>query len=74
MGTVDTTLQPVRQGSPGEVTTAQMETAIPTAIGGTAQNPTSITPLSLSISDPPTQAEVQSIVDAYNTLISALQR
>jgi hypothetical protein len=57
-------------GTPGEVTQA----ALDAAIGGTAQNPTSITPLSLSISDPPTQAEVQSIVDAYNALLTTLQR
>jgi hypothetical protein len=69
MEPVDTIVRPVRQGPPGEVTQA----ALDAAIAGTAQNPSALSPLSLTISDPPTQAEVQSIVDAYNSLLSALQ-
>jgi hypothetical protein len=70
MAVTDTTVHPVRQGPPGEATQA----ALDTAIAGTAVNPAALTPLSLTISDPPTQAEVQSIVDAHNTLLTTLQR
>jgi len=45
-----------------------------TAIAGTAQNPIGIAPLALTISDPPTQGEVQAIMDAYNALLAAIQR
>jgi hypothetical protein len=41
---------------------------------GTAQNPTSISTLSLSISDPPTKAEVEAILGFVNALLSTLQR
>jgi hypothetical protein len=70
MAVTDTTVHPVRQGPPGEVTQA----ALDSAIAGTAQNPAALSPLSLTICDPPTQAEVQAIVDAYNTLLATLQR
>ena len=33
-----------------------------------------VSPLTLTVSDPPTQAEVQAIVDAYNLLLGALRR
>jgi hypothetical protein len=58
------------KGDPGEVT----QSALNSAIMGTAQNPTSISTLSLNISDPPTKAEVEAILGALNSLISALQR
>ena len=57
-------------GPPGEVTQAVLDAAI----AGTAQNPSGIAPLALTISDPPTQGEVQAIMDAYNALLAALQR
>ncbi len=57
-------------GPSGEVTTAQFDGAI----AGTARNPTSITLLSLTISAPPTQLEVQAIVDWLAPFLSALQR
>lgn len=58
------------QGAPGEVTTAQLDSAIAT----TARNPSSQSPFTLPISDPPTQAEVQALVDAHNALLAALLR
>ncbi len=58
------------QGPPGEVTQAALDAAIAT----TALNPSGVAPLSLTISDPPTQAEVQAVVDAYNALLAALLR
>jgi len=57
-------------GEPGEVTQA----ALDAAILGTAQNPASIAPLSITISDPPTKAEVEAILSTLNTLIGLLQR
>ena len=61
---------PGTQGPPGEVTTAQLNAAIAT----TANNPTSIEPLNLTISDPPTQSEVQQMLARMNELIGALKR
>ena len=57
-------------GPPSEVTAAQLAAALAT----TARNPDSVTPLALAISDPPTQAEVQAIVDWLGPLLTALQR
>ena len=57
-------------GPAGEVT----QSALNSAIMGTAQNPTGISTLSLTISDPPTKAEVEAILGFANTLLSALQR
>ncbi len=55
---------------PGEVTQAALDATIAT----TALNPSAVDPLSVTISDPPTQAEVQAVVDAYNALLAALLR
>lgn len=62
---------PGPQGPPPDSDTVM--TAVGTALAGTALNPT-LTPLSLTISDPPTQAEVQSVLDLVNTLIGQLRR
>lgn len=48
-------------------------TALTNAINGTAQNP-SVTTLSQSISNPPTQAQVQAIQNKLNELITAITR
>jgi hypothetical protein len=60
----------IPQGQPGEVTNATLDAAI----AATAVNPSGVSPLSLTISDPPTQSEVQAIVNAYNALLAALVR
>jgi hypothetical protein len=44
------------------------------AIATTAANPSNIQPLYITISDPPTQSEVQQILSRMNDLISALYR
>ena len=62
--------EPGPQGPAGEVTNAQLSAAI----SGTAVNPMNISPLYISISDPPTQSEVQQILSRMNDLISALYR
>jgi hypothetical protein len=50
------------------------QSALTLAIMSNAQNLTSISTLSLSISDPPTKAEVEAILGFVNTLLSTLQR
>ena len=58
------------QGPVGEVS----QSALFSAMMDTARNPTSISTLNLTISDPPTKAEVEAILGAYNSLVSVLQR
>lgn len=48
--------------------------ALATAINGTARNPDSVTTLSQTISNPPTQAQVLAIQNKLNELINALFR
>jgi len=43
-------------------------------IGGTSSNSNGVGNLSLSVSDPPTQGEVQTIADKLDELINALRR
>ncbi len=40
----------------------------------TAQNPTSISPMSIAFSDPPTQTELLHAQDKFNELLTALKR
>lgn len=64
-------------GATGEVSQAALDDALANVYSGlaaTAQNPASLTPLSLTLSDPPTQAEVQQILDQVNALLTAIQR
>ncbi len=58
------------QGPQGEVSAQQLDSAIL----GTARNPASVFPLSMAVSDPPTQAEVQAIVSKLDELIAATRR
>ncbi|MEQ1859603.1 MAG: hypothetical protein ABMA13_06680 [Chthoniobacteraceae bacterium] len=44
------------------------------AIAGTARNPIAVALLVLTVSDPPTQAELQAVVDKLNELIIATTR
>ena len=61
-------------GPPGDVSTPQMESAIYQAIQYTASNVNQVGPLSLPISDPPTQSEVEQILAKLNELITVLYR
>jgi len=58
------------QGPVGEVSNA----ALATAIAGTAQNPTGITPFTGTFSDPPTQGEMQAFAAYVESLRAALVR
>ncbi|MFA7006459.1 MAG: hypothetical protein WC429_20625, partial [Verrucomicrobiia bacterium] len=62
------------QGIPGEVSNQQLTDAIGAAINGTPRNVDGFSPLYITISDPPTQSEVQQLLDSYNALIIALRR
>ncbi len=62
---------PGTPGVPGEVTTGRLNTAIAT----TSANSNAVADLSaFTVSDPPTQSEVQQVVAKLNELISALRR
>lgn len=61
---------PGEQGPPGPVTVSDLNDAIAT----TARNPSNLTPLTQTISDPPSQAEVQAIQTALNDLLATLFR
>ena len=58
------------QGPPGEVTSA----ALAGAISGTSANSNSVATLNLVVSDPPTQTEMQQVVNKLDELITALRR
>jgi hypothetical protein len=57
-------------GPPGEVTNAQLSSAI----NGTSNNSNGVNTLNLTVSDPPTQGEVQAIAAKLDELINALRR
>jgi hypothetical protein len=57
-------------GPSGEVTAAQ----VATAIADTASNTNPIATLDLAISDPPTQSELQQVLGKLNELIVGLRR
>ena len=63
------------QGVPGEVTNAQLATAISMAVGGTSSNtnavPTMDTPFT---NDPASLSDMETMRAAYNALVLALRR
>jgi hypothetical protein len=65
------------QGPPGEVTQSALDAAVFSLgeqISQCALDPISVGPLFPTVSDPPTQAEVQSIADRLDELIGAIKR
>ena len=58
------------QGAPGEVTNAQLQSAI----NGTSNNTNAVSTLNMTVSDPPTQGEMQAIATKLDELIAALRR
>ena len=75
----DFILQP---GPPGEVTQAQLSNDLANAVNQvmlitlpqTSANSNGVSTLGLTVSDPPTQAEVQSVANKLDELINALRR
>ena len=57
-------------GAPGEVSNSTLAGEI----SGTARNPNSVAPIPFTVSNPPTQGELQAVVDKVNELIASLQR
>jgi hypothetical protein len=57
-------------GPMGEVSAQQLSDAI----AGTANNVNAIEPMNLTVSDPPTQSEMQTIANKLDELINALKR
>jgi len=57
------------QGPPGEVTNATLANAI----SGTSRNSNGVATLGLAVSDPPTQGEMQTLVNKVDELILALR-
>ncbi len=69
------------QGPPGEVSQAALDDAvawlsggIADAVSGSSANSDGVGLLGMAVSDPPTQGEVQAVVDKLDELISALRR
>jgi hypothetical protein len=58
------------QGPPGEVTYAELSNSI----AGTSANSNGVATLEMSVSDPPTQQEILSLLAKVNELITALRR
>lgn len=57
-------------GAAGEVSTSQLNNAI----SGTSNNSNGVSMLSLNVSDPPTQSDVQVLANKLDELINALRR
>ena len=58
------------EGAPGEVTTQQLASAI----AGTSSSTNGVATLSIVVSEPPTQREVQAVANKLDELILALRR
>ncbi len=62
----------IPQGDPGVGGVTPSDLAI--AVAGTARNPSTVVPLSMSVSNPPMQGEVEAVIAKLNELIAALMR
>jgi hypothetical protein len=62
--------EPGAPGVPGEVTLQQLTDAI----DGTSASSNAVATLGMTVSDPPTQGEVQQLADKMDELITALRR
>ena len=65
-------------GPPGEVTSAQLSDAKTQAVYeatvASSANTNGVAVMGISVSNPPTQGEVQAVIDKVNELIAALRR
>ena len=65
----------IPEGQPGSgVTMTDVDNAIANEIAGTARNPNTVSPLNMTVSDPPTQSEMQQLAAKIDELIAALLR
>jgi hypothetical protein len=65
---------PGPQGPMGEATMGDITNAVNNAVAGTSNNSNAVTILDMTVSDPPTQTEVQNIASRLDELILALRR
>jgi len=65
---------PGPQGPPGEVSQNALDNAVAGVLAASSNNSNMVGTLGLSVSDPPTQAEVQGIASKLDELITALRR
>jgi len=62
------------QGPPGEVTQTDLNNAELNMLSQSSANSNGVNTLSLVVSDPPTQSEVQDLANKLDELITALRR
>lgn len=62
------------QGVPGEVTQTDLNNAVLNMLGQSSNNSNGVGTLAITISDPPTQGEVQQIATKLDELINTLRR
>ena len=62
------------QGPPGEVTMGDLNNAVLNMLTQSSNNSNVVSTLGIGVSDPPTQAEVQQIVNKLDELINVLRR
>ncbi len=68
---------PTKPATGSPVSSAELRdqfNALEAEIEGTAYDPSSIAPLNLTVSDPPTRAEVQAIADKIDEMLSFMSR
>ena len=64
----------IPKGETGGVTMTEVSNAIGNEIAGTARNPNTVSDLTLTPSDPPTQADLLAVIAKVNELLAALRR
>ena len=66
----------IPKGEPGSsgVSSSDVTNAIAAEISGTARNSSAVAQLAISVSNPPTQAELETVISKLNELIAALAR
>ncbi len=61
-------------GAQGEVSLAQLDDALAGVVANSSANTYGVETLDIAISDPPTQAELQAVVDKLNEMLLAQRR
>lgn len=64
----------IPKGETGGVSSSDVTNAIANEISGTARNPNTVSMLGMSVSNPPTQGELEAVIAKINELIGSLIR
>ena len=64
----------IPKGETGGVSSSDVSAAISAEISGTARNPNTVSLLGTTVSNPPTQSELEAVIAKVNELIGALAR